>query len=151
MSRQLFYRAGAILRILRKCIPFCFLGGENLNNTHVSRDCRTSSQLVPHFITNNHTHLFGISNPKYKCYLNSVIQLLLPILSTIGHNFQFNSSTEDSISKCLFEIAQLDASNSTDVDTLKFRLVQYDTFCNGQIQQDSAECFMMIIEIINKG
>ena len=38
-----------------------------------------------------------------------------------------------------------------DVDTLKLRLVQYDTFCNGQIQQDSAECFMVIIEIINKG
>ena len=36
-------------------------------------------------------------------------------------------------------------------DALKFRLVQCDTFYNGEIQQDSSECVMMLVEVINKG
>ena len=67
-----------------------------------------------------------------------------------SNNFQFDSSTESSLSKCLFETAHC-APSSTDVDALKFRLVQYITFYGGQIQQDSSECIMMLIEIINKG
>ena len=57
---------------------------------------------------------------------------------------------EGSLSNFLFETAY-SASSSTDMDALKFRLVQYDTFYGGQIQQDSSECLMMIIESINKG
>ena len=53
--------------------------------------------------------------PKYQCYLNSMIQLLVPILRTICHNFQFNSRTEGSLSKGLFETAH-NVSDSTDVD-----------------------------------
>ena len=68
--------------------------------------------------------------------MNSVIQLRFSIPRTINHNFQFNSSTEGSLSKCLFETAH-SAPNSTDVNALKFRLVQYDVFYGGQIQQDS--------------
>ena len=52
--------------------------------------------------------------------MNYVIQLLLSILRTISHNVQFNSSTEGSISKSLFETAH-NAFSSTDVDALKFR------------------------------
>ena len=37
------------------------------------------------------------------------------------------------------------------VDALKFRLVQYDTFYKGQIQQDSSECLVMLIEVLNRG
>ena len=36
-------------------------------------------------------------------------------------------------------------------DALKFGLVQYDSFYNGHIQQDSSECLMMLTEAINKG
>ena len=43
------------------------------------------------------------------------------------------------------------ASNSTDVDALKFRLVQYDKFYGGEKQEDASECLMMLIELINKG
>ena len=93
---------------------------------------------------------FGIINPQNHCYMNSVIQLLFSILRTISHNFLFNSSTEGSISKFLFEIA-CNTSNSTDVDALKFRLVQYDKFYSGKQQEDASECLMMLIELINKG
>ena len=56
---------------------------------------------------------------------------------------------EGSLSKVLFETA-CSASSSTGVDALKFRLVQYDSFYGGQSQQDSSECLMMLIEVINK-
>ena len=80
--------------------------------------------------------------------MNSVIQLLFSILRTISHNFQFNFSTEGSISQFLFEIAR-SASSSTDVDALKFRLVQYDKFYSGEKQDDASECLMILIELIS--
>ena len=89
-------------------------------------------------------------NCQPRCYLNSMTQLLLPILKTISHNFQFDSSTEGPLSKCLFETTQ-SASNSTDVDALKFRLVWYDTCYDDQVQQDSSACLMMLTKIINSG
>ena len=65
--------------------------------------------------------------------MNSVIQFLFSILRAISHNFQFNSSTGGSISIFLFETAHISsASSSTDVDALKFRLVQYDKFDGGK-------------------
>ena len=44
---------------------------------------------------------------------------------------------ENALWKCLFETAH-SAPISTDVDALKFRLVEYDTFYGGQIHQDSS-------------
>ena len=61
-----------------------FLGDDNLNSTNVSRDSRTSCQLVLPFIINKHIQPFGICNPKYQCYLNFVIQILHLILRTIS-------------------------------------------------------------------
>ena len=37
------------------------------------------------------------------------------------------------------------------VDVLKFRLEQYDSFYGGQSQQDNLECFIMLMEVTNKG
>ena len=82
--------------------------------------------------------------------MNSVIQLLFSIRRTISQNLQFNSRTEGSISKFLFEIA-CSASSSTDVDALKFRLVQYDKCYSGEQQEDASECLMTLIELIDKG
>ena len=114
----------------------------------MSRAAEASCHLVAPFILNKHIHPFGIIN---HCYMNSVTQLcdLFSILRTISHNFQFNSSTEGSISKFLFEIAH-SASSSTDVDALKFRLVQYDKFYGGEQQEDASECLMILIKLINK-
>ena len=41
--------------------------------------------------------------------------------------------------------------NSKDVDALKFQLVRHDIFYNGQNQEDSTECLLMLINIIHKG
>ena len=37
------------------------------------------------------------------------------------------------------------------MDALKFQLIRHDTFYNGQNQQDSTECLLMLINIIHKG
>ena len=130
--------------------PSGLLGDGNSINTHVSRDAEASCHLVVPFILNKHIHPFGTINPQSHCYMNSVIQLLFSILRTISQNFQFNSSTEGFIPKYLFEIA-CSALSYTDVDALKFRLVQYDKFYSGEQQQDALECLTMLIELINKG
>ena len=43
------------------------------------------------------------------------------------------------------------ACNSKDVDALKFQLVCHDIFYNGQNQEDSTECLLMLVNIIHKG
>ena len=43
------------------------------------------------------------------------------------------------------------ARHFKDVDALQFQLVRHDTFYNGQNQQDSTECLLMLINIIHKG
>ena len=143
MSRlqlAVFFCVNALLMIL-----IIFIRPTDMeNNTHVSRDTEASCHLVASFILDIHTHPCGIINPQNHCYMNSVIQILFSILRTISHNFQFNFSTEGSISKLLFEIAR-SASSSTDVDALKFRLIQYDKFYGGEQQEDASECLMMLI------
>ena len=43
------------------------------------------------------------------------------------------------------------ACNSKDVDAFKFQLVRHDIFYNGQNQEDSTECLLMLINVIHKG
>ena len=138
------------VNILGLFVNSMFPGILNWNYTHVSKDAKASCHLVAPFIFNKHIRPFVIINPKNHCYMDYVIQLLFSMLRTISQNLQFNSSTEGSISKFLFKIA-CSACSSTDVDALKFRLVQYDKFYSGKQQEDASECLMMLIEFINKG
>ena len=62
----------------------------------------------------------------------------------------FNSSTEGTLLKCIFHTVH-NARHSKDVDALKFQLVRPNTFYNGQNQQDSTECLLMLMNIIHKG
>ena len=82
--------------------------------------------------------------------LNSVLQLIFSHFRNNSYTSLFNSSTESTLLKCLLQTAH-NACNSKDVRALKFQLVHHDTLYNGQIQQDSAECLLMLIGIINKG
>ena len=59
-------------------------------------------------------------------------------------------STDGSYSECPFDKTH-STSNFEGVGVLKFHLPQYDKFCNGPIKQDAAGCFLMLIDIINKG
>ena len=52
--------------------------------------------------------------------------------------------------KCLLQTAH-NACNSKDVDALKFQLIRHDTLHNGQNQEDSTECLLMLIYIIHTG
>ena len=81
---------------------------------------------------------------------NFVLQLIFSIFRNNSYTLPFNSSTEGTLLKCSFHTAH-NAHHSKDVDALKFQLVRHDTFHNGQNQQDSTECLLMLINIIHKG
>ena len=83
-------------------------------------------------------------------FFNYVLKLIVSILRYNSYIFPFNSSTEGTLLKCIFHTAH-NARHSKDVDALKFQLVHHDAFHNGQNQQDSAECLLMLIDIIHKG
>ena len=83
-------------------------------------------------------------------FSNSVLQLIFSIFRNNSNTSPFNSSTEGTLLKCLFHTAH-NARHSKDVDAHKFQLVRHDTFYNGQNQQDSTECILMLINIIHKG
>ena len=83
-------------------------------------------------------------------FFNSVLQLIFSIFRNNSYTSPFNSSTEGTLLKCLLQTAH-NACNSKDVDALKFQLVRRDIFYNGQNQQDSTECLLMLINIIDKG
>ena len=105
--------------------------------------------IYPPPLINEHKHPFGIKNPKFQCVLNSVLQLIFSIFRNNSYTSPFKSSTEGILLKCIFHIAH-NARHSKDVDALKFQLVRHDTFYNGQKQQDSTECLLMLIHIIHK-
>ena len=83
-------------------------------------------------------------------FFNSVLQLMFSIFRNNSYTSPFTSSTEGTLLKCHFHIAD-NACHSKDVDALKFQLVRHDTFYNGQNQQDSTECLLMLMNIIHKG
>ena len=83
IERSQSYTLKDIAKCSTKYPPSLLLGNENLNITSVSRDAQASCRLVPPFSLNKHIHPFGMSNPKYHCYMVSVIQLLFSILWVI--------------------------------------------------------------------
>ena len=83
-------------------------------------------------------------------FFNSVLQLTFSIFRNNSYTSPFNSSTEGTLLKNMLQTAH-NACNSKDVDVLKFQLVRHDIFYNGQNQEDSTECLLMLINIIDKG
>ena len=83
-------------------------------------------------------------------FWNYVLKLIFSIFRNNSNTFPLNSSTESKLLKCLFQTAQ-NARSSKDVDALKFQLVRHDIFYNGQNQQDSTECLLMLMNIIHNG
>ena len=93
---------------------------------------------------------FGLKNPKFQCLFKSVLQLIFSIFRNNSYTSPFNSSTEDTLLKCLLQTAH-NACNSKDVDALKFQLIRHNTFYNSQNQEDSTECLLMLINVIHMG
>ena len=121
------------------------------NTVYTSVDTRIFSQPHPLPLIIEHKHPFGLKNPKFQCFfLNYVLQLIFSIFRNNSYTSPFNSRTEGTLLKCLLQTAH-NACNSKDVDALKFQLVRHDIFYNGQNQQDSTECLLMLINIIDKG
>ena len=111
------------------------------NTVYTSGDTRIFSQLHPLPLITEHKHPFGLENPKFQCFFNYVLQLIFSIVRNNSYISPFNSSTEGTLLKCMLQTAH-NACNSKDVDAL---------FYNGQNQEDSTECLLMLINIIHKG
>ena len=120
------------------------------NTEYTSGDTRIFSQLHAPLLINEHKHPFGIKNPKFQSFFNSVLQLIFLIFRKNSYTSPFNSSTEGTLLKSIFHTAH-NARHSKDVDALKFQLVRHDTFDDDQNQQDSTECLLMLINIIHQG
>ena len=120
------------------------------NTFYTSGDTRIFSQSHPLPLITEHKHPFGLKNPKFQCFFNSVLQLIFSIFWNNSYTSPFNSSTEGTLLKCMLQTAH-NACNSKDVDALKFQLVRQDIFYNGQNQEDSTECLLMLININHKG
>ena len=120
------------------------------NTVYTSGDTRIFSQSHPLPLITEHKHPFGFKNPKFQCFFNSVLQLIFSIFRNNIYTLPFNSSTEGTLLKCMLQTAH-NACNSKDVDALKFQLVRHDIFYNGQNQEDSTVCLLMLINIIHKG
>ena len=69
-------------------------------------------------------------------FFNYVLQLIFSIFRNNSYTSLFNSRTEGTLLKCMLQTAH-NACNTKDVDALKFQLVLYDIFYNGQ--EDSTE------------
>ena len=145
-----FFRECTVQPKLWLCRKYDMEFSPDSNTVYTSGDTRICSQSHPPSLINEHKHPFGLNNPKFHFLLNSVLQLIFSIFWNNSYTSPFNSSTEGTLLKCLFQTAN-NARNSKDVDALKFQLVRHDTFYNGKIQQDSTECLLMLINIIHKG
>ena len=83
-------------------------------------------------------------------FFNSVLQLIFSFFRNNSYTSPFNTSTEGTLLKCMLQTAH-NACNPKDVDALKFQFVRHDIFYNGQNQEDTTECLLMLINIIHKG
>ena len=121
------------------------------NTVYTSGDTRIFSQSHPLPLINEHKHPFGLNNPKFQCFFNSVLQLIFSLIFwNNSYTSPFNSSMECTLLKYMLQTAH-NACNSKDVNALKFQLVHHDIFYNGQNQGDSTGCLLMLINIIHKG
>ena len=93
---------------------------------------------------------FWLKEPQIPMFFNSVLHFIFSIFRNDSYTSPFNSSTEDTLLKCMLQTAH-NACNCKDVDALKFQLGRHDIFYNGQYQEDSTECLLMLMNIIHKG
>ena len=72
------------------------------------------------------------------------------VIRRTDHNWKFENGMEGHISKCIFDTAY-NAPGWHGVNELKLKLSKYSKFCNGEAQQDSFECLLLLMDIVDKG
>ena len=104
---------------------------------------------IPKLTSSNHGHPFGIKNPKNHCFANVILQIIYSVLRTTHQKIYINKCVEGKISECLFDTAHKTPS-AQEVETLKLQLSTHNSFFTGEIQEDTCECPMLLIEIMDK-
>ena len=119
----------------------------NNSNNSIFTDSNNSNNLVTGQYASYLTSPIGIRNPKFHCYLNSVIQVFIRILSFHLQCFdRINDNEEGIIFRYFKDILQTDFKY---VYNLKQHLATYDPKLNGNEQQDANECFDIICKILD--
>ena len=104
----------------------------------------TLSLLTWNIHISMYTHRIHLIFQTYQSYQ------FLNVLRTTGHNWKFENSRKGHISKCLIDTTY-NASSSHGVDELKLKLSKYGNVDDGEAQQDSFQCLLLIMDILDKG
>ena len=88
-----------------------------------------------------------LTNPKNHCYVNSALQVIWRILFHFSDSFHINDNREGCMLRCLVDDFQANDANA--LFNFKSRLAQFDTFFNGQHQQDVLECWTSLVQILH--
>ena len=91
----------------------------------------------------------GLRNPRNHCYINSVLQIFVKILSPIKNQIKFNRNEDGELTKYFFDCLQ-DIS-SKQLGFFKEVLAGYDRFFDGILQRDALECFLKFSEFLHSG
>ena len=90
-----------------------------------------------------------LSNPKNHCYINSALQVIWRILMYFNDSFHINDNREGCMLRCLVDDIQ--ANNNNALFNFKSKLGRFDSFFNGQYQQDVFECWTTLVHILHIG
>ena len=91
----------------------------------------------------------SLANPKNHCYINSVLQVLYRIFMHFTEDIHFNSNAEGCLVRSLVDGVRSDSQDS--LSCFKQQLARYGPFFNGFYQQDVAECFGFLMDILHLG
>ena len=91
----------------------------------------------------------SLANPRNHCYINSCLQVLYRILMHFNEGIHFNTNAEGCLTRSLVEGVYSDSRDS--LSCFKQQLAQFDHFFNGVNQQDVAECFGFLMDILHLG
>jgi ubiquitin C-terminal hydrolase len=132
----------------QKTTAFDNFGDENTNNENACLNYTSQSNCQMQRIISLQIPI-GIKNPKNHCYLNSVLQTFLCIFyHRCGSFDRINNNDEGEIFRLFQHILYNDIRY---IYHLKQRLATYDHLLNGELQQDSNDCFNKICSIIDLG
>ena len=91
----------------------------------------------------------GLNNPKYHCYINSVLQIWHRIFLQLTEHIHTNNDREGRLVKILTDCIYPNGDN--DLSNFKHELARYDHFFDGSVQRDAYECFASILKIFHIG
>jgi ubiquitin C-terminal hydrolase len=115
---------------------------ENINSKH-STDRDNCNEIT----NDNHLPPQGLLNPSNHCYINSVLQVVSRVLTTLNIDIHFNNNHEGKLMRALFESTK----EVRNLNYVKSLFGKFHNFFNGSRQQDAHECLMLLFDVFHEG